>query len=208
MKNIFKNRAKNTVPLKYHFSGNQHTAKPSSWMLESYSPVMGQMFRTLRKLLNSRTPLLFSGEAGTGKRTLAQAAHRSSHRGNEPFVAIDCRKIDRAGFMCQLRANLPENGRSNGSGFSGTILLTHVDALDAGLQALILAMLQQREFVCEEKGPVVPFQGRFHGKEGENALRGSFLFVNMALRSAAGYPITHPFESLNSCRKTTPSRAF
>src|SRR3989442_720507 len=50
-------------------------------------PRMNALFGAARRLARYETPVLITGEPGTGKETLAQAMHELA-RGSRPFVAV------------------------------------------------------------------------------------------------------------------------
>ena len=54
------------------------------------SPVMRRLLRTLERLSRSTVPTLIVGEAGTGKRIIAEMLHQLSPRASRTFVRIAC----------------------------------------------------------------------------------------------------------------------
>ncbi len=107
------------------------------------SEVMEQVFRRLEKVASSRAPVLFYGEQGTGKQTLARAIHYS-RGGGGPFVA--------ANF-----ANIPENyqerelfGNDESPGLimaakDGTLCLLEIDQMSTSLQARFIRWLSSAD---------------------------------------------------------------
>jgi DNA-binding NtrC family response regulator len=100
---------------------------------------MQQVFRRLQKVSSSHAPVLFYGEQGTGKQTLARAIHYSSGDGG-PFVAVNF-------------ANIPENyqerelfGNDESPGLilaakDGTLCLLEIDQMSISLQARFIQWL-------------------------------------------------------------------
>jgi two-component system nitrogen regulation response regulator GlnG len=54
------------------------------------TPVMQQLFATLRRGASSESTVLILGETGTGKELLAEGIHQASGRKQGPFVVLDC----------------------------------------------------------------------------------------------------------------------
>lgn len=95
-------------------------------------------------------PVLIRGEAGTGKGLLASAIHSSSDRKNEPFIRVNCARIDAQelemalfGQKCEsvehsfspMRKGLFEEAEN------GTLLLDEVTELSANTQAQLRSYL-------------------------------------------------------------------
>lgn len=61
--------------------------------LEGYvadSAAMAPVVKRFRHLKDTDVPMLLTGEAGTGRQTLARLLHKASRRAEGPFVALDC----------------------------------------------------------------------------------------------------------------------
>ena len=54
------------------------------------SPAMTELSRIIAKAAPTNSTVLIQGESGTGKELIARATHKSSKRGNGPFVAVNC----------------------------------------------------------------------------------------------------------------------
>ena len=66
------------------------------------SPQMMEVRRMIRQLADSPTPVLITGETGTGKELVARAIHGQSKRRKYPFVAINCSSIPESLFESEL----------------------------------------------------------------------------------------------------------
>jgi DNA-binding NtrC family response regulator len=117
------------------------------------SPVMAAVTSLLRRLAASpASPVLLTGETGTGKDLAAKAIHYNSARADKPFITISCAALsdqllegelfghDGGGFT---DARHPERGlfeTANG----GTIFLDEISAMPAALQPVLMRVLDEK----------------------------------------------------------------
>ena len=101
------------------------------------------------------TPILISGETGTGKELIAQAIHYKSPNFAGPFVSINCAAIPKDLIESELFGY--EKGAFSGAGAAGkkglveeaaggTLFLDEVGDLSGPAQAKLLRFLQEGEF--------------------------------------------------------------
>jgi len=57
------------------------------------SPMMLQVFETIKRISDYKASVLILGESGTGKELVARSLHFNSSRANGPFVAVSCGAI-------------------------------------------------------------------------------------------------------------------
>lgn len=105
------------------------------------------------KVAATEVTVMLNGESGTGKEVLARHIHHCSSRSSGPFVAINCAAIPENMLEAMLFGY--EKGAFTGAYQSsagkfeqaqdGTLLLDEISEMDAGLQAKLLRVLQERE---------------------------------------------------------------
>jgi len=119
------------------------------------SPALRRTLELIARIAPSDSTVLLCGESGTGKELAARALHRASPRAPSPFVAINCAAIPETLLESELFGY--EKGAFTGAAGQkkgqfelangGSIFLDEIGELAPALQAKLLRVLQQREFV-------------------------------------------------------------
>ena len=119
------------------------------------SAALRRALERIAKIAPSDSTVLLCGESGTGKELAARALHSSSPRAQNPFVAINCAAIPEPLLESELFGY--EKGAFTGAAGQkkgqfevangGSIFLDEIGELAPALQAKLLRVLQQREFV-------------------------------------------------------------
>jgi len=114
------------------------------------SPAMRDVLDLVRRVADSRVPVLLLGETGTGKGLIARAIHAESSRASEPFVAVNCAAIPEALLESELFGHV--KGAFTGASADrvglfaqaqhGTLFLDEIAELSAPLQAKLLHVLE------------------------------------------------------------------
>lgn len=106
-----------------------------------------------RRVANTDTSVLLTGESGVGKEVYSRFIHQQSARSGQPFVAINCAAIpenmleavlfgyEKGAFTGAHKATMGKFEQAQG----GTLLLDEITEMDLGLQAKILRVLQEKE---------------------------------------------------------------
>jgi two-component system, NtrC family, response regulator AtoC len=116
------------------------------------SPQMIALRQQLREAAANASPVLLTGEDGTGKDLAARVLHFNSDRAMRPFIAVACaaeRRLEIELFGAEHGE--ASNGRHRNRGLleaadGGTILLDDISEMAPALQAKLLRLLETRTF--------------------------------------------------------------
>ncbi|MDP1774881.1 MAG: sigma 54-interacting transcriptional regulator [Methylobacter sp.] len=129
--------------------------KQSFQGLLSRSPAMQAVFQIIRNAAETEATVLVRGESGSGKELVAKAIHDLSVRRNAPFLAINCAALSsslldselfghvRGAFTGAVKDHSGLFQRAHG----GTLFLDEVAELPLELQAKLLRVIQERNFI-------------------------------------------------------------
>lgn len=109
-----------------------------------------------KRMSNSNSSILITGETGTGKELFAQAIHNNSLRKNYQFVAVNCGAFPESLLESELFGY--EEGAFTGArkggkpglfelAHNGTLFLDEITEMPMNLQVKLLRVLQEREVV-------------------------------------------------------------
>jgi two-component system response regulator HydG len=118
--------------------------------LVAVSAEMQEVLDVALRLADAQTPVLITGETGTGKTALARAIHASSSRSPAPFVSINCAALPEALLESELFGHLRgafTGATSNRTGLfeearDGTLLLDEIGEMSPALQAKLLHVIE------------------------------------------------------------------
>src|SRR5579863_6515270 len=123
-----------------------------AWIAED--PASKAVAELARKVAETSTTLLITGESGTGKDHLARLIHELGPRRDAPFLKIDCASLPQELVESELFGH--ERGAFTGAvdrkfgrlemAGSGTIVLDEIAALSPATQSKLLRVLEERQF--------------------------------------------------------------
>ena len=110
--------------------------------------------KMIKRVADSPTPILITGETGTGKELVARSIHEQSRRAKYPFVAINCSSIPENLFESELFGY--EEGSFTGAkkggkmgkielAQGGTLFLDELGEMPLSVQPKLLRVLQEYE---------------------------------------------------------------
>ncbi|PNU19416.1 sigma-54-dependent Fis family transcriptional regulator [Geothermobacter hydrogeniphilus] len=108
-----------------------------------------------RKVAPSEASVLIQGESGVGKELVASTIHYSSRRNEERFLTINCAALTDTLLESQLFGYIKgafTGAAANHRGLveeadGGTLFLDEIGDISAALQAKLLRVLQEKEFI-------------------------------------------------------------
>lgn len=135
-------------------ASDSSSAKPFGNMI-GMSDLMLNLFQLIKSAAGANVPIFVHGETGTGKELVAQSCHTYSHRASSPFVAINCANLSEHLIESQLFGH--KKGSFTGAvkdqsghfaqAAGGTIFLDEITTLPLALQAKLLRVIQEREYL-------------------------------------------------------------
>ncbi|HSD51850.1 MAG TPA: sigma 54-interacting transcriptional regulator, partial [Candidatus Methylomirabilis sp.] len=119
------------------------------------APSLKEALKLSAKVATTETTVLLTGESGTGKELVARAVHYASLRADGPFVTLNCAALPETLLESELFGH--EKGAFTGAdkqkpgrfelAAGGTLFLDEVGELSHPVQAKLLRVLQDGEFV-------------------------------------------------------------
>jgi DNA-binding NtrC family response regulator len=118
------------------------------------SPAMSEIMETIKKLSQTDSTILVTGETGTGKSFLSGNIHFNSLRHHKPFIKVNCANIpetlleselfghERGAFTGASKTRTGRFEQANG----GTLFLDELCELSFALQAKLLRALEEKAF--------------------------------------------------------------
>lgn len=119
------------------------------------SPAMKKVFAKIRRAAPSDSTVLLTGESGTGKELVALAIHNLSPRRDKEFVPVDCSALVETLLESELFGHV--KGSFTGAHQTkhglfelanhGTFFFDEITNLSLNIQAKLLRVIQEREFM-------------------------------------------------------------
>ena len=121
----------------------------------SRSPAMRDVFQIISNAAETEATVLVRGESGAGKELVAKAIHDLSARHSAPFLAINCAALSSNLLESELFGHV--HGAFTGAikdhsglfqrAHGGTLFLDEVAELPLELQAKLLRVIQERNYI-------------------------------------------------------------
>jgi two-component system response regulator PilR (NtrC family) len=113
---------------------------------------MVAVFETIRKIADSPSNVMITGETGTGKELVAQAIHHESTRRDRPFVSVNCGAIPAGLMESELFGHVKgafTGAISDTRGLfaaadGGTLFLDEITEIPTSVQVKLLRAIQER----------------------------------------------------------------
>lgn len=119
------------------------------------SKIIHQAIDLAKKVAQTDTTVLLTGETGTGKEVFAQAIHQASNRSKQNFVAINCSAFSKDLLESEMfghKAGAFTSAVKDQKGLfeeanNGTIFLDEIGEMAQDLQAKLLRVIETGEFI-------------------------------------------------------------
>lgn len=115
---------------------------------------MQRVLEQVSRVAETDSTIYIHGESGTGKELIARALHLTSKRSGKPFVAVNCAALPESLLESELFGHV--KGAFTGAytdrdglfarAHGGSIFLDEIGATSSALQAMLLRVLEEREF--------------------------------------------------------------
>ncbi len=119
------------------------------------SPAARKLLDLISKVAPTDTTVLLTGKSGTGKELAANLIHENSRRNGRPYIAVNCAALTETLLESELFGH--EKGSFTGAvarkrgrfelADSGTIFLDEIGEMSPSLQAKLLRVLEEKQFV-------------------------------------------------------------
>lgn len=120
----------------------------------AHSEKMQRVLEQVSRVAETDSTIYIHGESGTGKELIARALHLTSKRSGKPFVAVNCAALPESLLESELFGHV--KGAFTGAytdrdglfarAHGGSIFLDEIGATSSALQAMLLRVLEEREF--------------------------------------------------------------
>jgi two-component system response regulator AtoC len=130
-------------------------AEPGVDFIVGESPAMKKVYAKIRRAAPSDSTVLITGESGTGKELVARAIHLLSPRNDQEFVPVDCSALVETLLESELFGHV--KGSFTGAHQTkhglfelanhGTFFFDEIANLSLNIQAKLLRVIQEREFI-------------------------------------------------------------
>jgi len=140
---------------KYAIVNNGLKINSGDHLIIGQSRPMKRLFEKILKVAPTDSTVLITGESGTGKELVAQAIHANSRRSDREFVAVDCSSLVETLLESELFGHV--KGSFTGAHQTkhglfelanhGTFFFDEIGNLSLNIQAKLLRVIQEREFM-------------------------------------------------------------
>jgi len=107
-----------------------------------------RLIAQLKKLATAHTPVLISGEAGSGHEIAAELLHAARSSADSPLVRIDCRLSSETSLRTGLLGENGAGGTWVQQAKGGTLFLSHLQSLPKPIQSELVSVLRNNAHVC------------------------------------------------------------
>lgn len=147
-----------TIAMEYQASSDQEAVLiPDTYgnSMVGSSNAMKEIYKTIGRVAQTNASVMITGESGTGKEMVARAIHNAAKIKDAPFVALNCAALVEGLLESEMFGH--KKGAFTGAvsdqmgkfemASGGTLFLDEVGELSSTIQAKLLRVLQEKEFI-------------------------------------------------------------
>jgi two-component system response regulator AtoC len=148
-------KARHLMKERRHPAGPEEGEPRGIQSIVGQSPAMQKVFAKIRRAAPTDSTVLLTGESGTGKELAARAIHNLSPRRDKEFVPVDCSALVETLLESELFGHV--KGSFTGAHQTkhglfelanhGTFFFDEITNLSLNIQAKLLRVIQEREFM-------------------------------------------------------------
>ncbi len=162
-----------------------------------------RLIAQLKKLAAAQTPVLISGELGSGHEIAAELMHEAGHPAGSPLVRVDCKLASAQSLRERLLGPSGSGGAWVQQAKGGTLFLQHLQCLGQEMQAELASVLRNHassfRLICatEENLEGLVEEGQFNEE----------LFYRVAALPVQLPPLRERLEDIPALLKQAAARA-
>lgn len=134
------------------------------------SKLSRQLIEKARKWSKLKEPLLFCGESGTGKKSLAQAIHNASEYQTGQFIVFDAELENKTDDGMKLFEMGGNSGNLIELAHEGTLYINEIGKLSISDQKNLLQVLESQMLVKKNGSETIPIQFRLIASQSNDLL--------------------------------------
>ncbi len=121
-------------------------------ILAGDSPAVKKLKDSIERLAKTNTPVLFTGESGTQRASLAAIVHEKSAAAEGAFIALDAKQLDAEALHAELVGNEEQPAKAIVSATGGTLFVANIDHLPLTIQRSVGQQIRELKgelrFIC------------------------------------------------------------
>ncbi len=119
-----------------------------------------EVIRVLKKVVGGMSPVMITGEEGTGKELLAKTLHFNSPRKDRPFVTLNCGAFEAEQLDEQIFGSPRVKGALEQAN-RGSLFVDEIEDLPLRIQVKLLECMKDKKLRIPWKNKAVPLDIRF-----------------------------------------------
>ncbi len=119
-----------------------------------------EIVRILKKIVNGASPVMITGEEGTGRELLAKTLHYNSARKDRPFITVNCGAFDAEQLEEEIFGGPATKGALQQAN-RGSLFLDEIENLPLALQVRLLECIKDKALQLPWQKKPIPLDIRY-----------------------------------------------